>query len=449
MNSHENKINVSTLEAAQNGCKESLSVVIEQTKSKLYTFLYRLTLDYHLSEDLCQETILALMKSIQRLHFDSEAALWAWLFRTAQGKVQHHRRAQGKKHLQQKTLIDMNRISKTITNSDMEPTTGLFRQDVMDTIFRAMDALKLEYRSVIVMRCMNELSYAQIAAILGGTQLRNKMLFYRARRALKQELAHKGMERSHFFGALVAFASVTSLSSKGAAGASLISSASLKVGIPCAILSTAISKVGMVAASIVLLFGLVTGFTPIRAQNPTQPTLSDPYANLHPSFQEDEFAYPSSVIATRDPDRNGFWGIDASVPRPKPSSITCAEVLVGEPSQKERRLILSGGHWIEVGFDGPLIDGPGPDLFYTGWYCPITRVFLTDGVNAVYELERPTCTGNCSRFHIVPFDISGLDLPFDPKAIRIQGVGHWNRFKGFELMSLRARTQNTQSPAEY
>ena len=68
MSSNVTKIGIDAIKAAQNGCPESLSFLTEQTKGKVFTFLYRMTLDYHLSEDLCQETMLNLIKSIHNTY---------------------------------------------------------------------------------------------------------------------------------------------------------------------------------------------------------------------------------------------------------------------------------------------------------------------------------------------------------------------------------------------
>ncbi len=437
-------IDIKVIEAAHNGCQESLSFVIEQAKPRVFTLLYRITLDYHLSEDLCQETMLNLIRSIHRLDFGREEALWAWLFRTAQGKVQHHRRRQATRHAEQTILSHSNGSSTTVVASGSGPATGLFRKEMIDSVVCAMEALKFEYRTVIVLRCMNEMSYAQIAAVLGGTQLRNKMLFFRAKRALRQELTKRGLGRSHFLGALVAFASVTSRHCPRATGAALVHVDLLHVSVAEIIWSAAVTRLGMAVAAGFVILGLITTGVVRRSEATPHPAIPDRYARLAPLLQEDDFAYPSSVIAALSPGGSGFMGLDGAQTRSRPIPVACADVLVGKPRHSDWRLILPEGHWVEVGFDGSIVDGPGPDLFYTGWYCPIIQVSLTGGAGDVYELPIVTCEGNCDCFHIVPFDISGLALSFEPRGIRVGGVGSWYRYQGFELASVRARIRRAR-----
>ena len=47
------QINLDCLRKAQRGCKESRSLLAQQAKPKVYTFINRMTLDHDLSEDLC------------------------------------------------------------------------------------------------------------------------------------------------------------------------------------------------------------------------------------------------------------------------------------------------------------------------------------------------------------------------------------------------------------
>ncbi len=51
------------IKQAQLGDRVSLERLAGLLGPKVYAYIYRLTLDYHLAEDLCQETLLELVKS--------------------------------------------------------------------------------------------------------------------------------------------------------------------------------------------------------------------------------------------------------------------------------------------------------------------------------------------------------------------------------------------------
>ena len=56
------ELTIQTIQQAQAGNPQSLSAVAEQVRQKVYTYIYRLTLDYHLTQDLTQETALEMIE---------------------------------------------------------------------------------------------------------------------------------------------------------------------------------------------------------------------------------------------------------------------------------------------------------------------------------------------------------------------------------------------------
>ena len=100
------ELTIQTIRQAQAGNEQSLSAVAEQVQQKVYTYIYRITLDYHLTQDLTQDTVLEMINSLAQLEVPHTNGFWAWIFRTALGKVQHHFRFQGARRLAQETTSD-------------------------------------------------------------------------------------------------------------------------------------------------------------------------------------------------------------------------------------------------------------------------------------------------------------------------------------------------------
>jgi hypothetical protein len=48
------RLNIQVIRQAQAGNMQSMTAVAEQVRPKVYTYIYRLTLDYHLTQDLTQ-----------------------------------------------------------------------------------------------------------------------------------------------------------------------------------------------------------------------------------------------------------------------------------------------------------------------------------------------------------------------------------------------------------
>ena len=449
MNSSVNHINENTIRAAQQGCRESLAQIADEAQGKVYAFLYRLTLDHHLAEDLCQETLLSLIAAIKRLDFPNDKALWAWLFRIALGKMQHHYRLQGNQRIHQKTRFNAEALTHLPARDETRPDLGLFRRETLETLLQAMASLKEEYRAVLALRCFDELSYAQIATVLGGSQLRNKMLFYRARKALKQHLHERGLGQVGLMAALGVFAWLTRPASQASAEIPALQAASLEVS-GTVLIACALTHAGVLLSLVALLALTWGGVRMLQTSNSgAPPTQAYSEGALWRLPQYNGYSRPTAVH-TYDPDGNGFQGVVGRGPDALVKAVDCADVLVGSAGDRDLSLILEEGHSVEVEFERPLYTEPSkdaPHLFYTGRQCRVLRVFLTDGAGQEMELPQPTClqqndpdSDRCEGYHIVTFNFDGLDIPFVPRTVRLEGVARNRRHGGFELTSVRAMT---------
>jgi RNA polymerase sigma-70 factor (ECF subfamily) len=437
------ELNIQAIRQAQAGNMQSLTAVAEQVRPKVYTYIYRLTLDYHLTQDLTQETVLEMIKALPQLEVPHVNGFWGWIFRTALGKVQHHFRLQGARRLEQKTTSD-DYVLESQASNDNNPLNALVSEEIRKTVLSAMQAIKIKYRNILVLRCFENLSYSQIAGITGGSELKARLLFFRAKHSLKNQLEHHGFKRDHLLAALTMFAGLTLGTGKKAAAKEVVLASSLETGLGVGLAGLLTAKTTIAAACIVIVSGFVV--SRIKQPEPT-PTSEELYSHLYPLLNQVEFVAPSQVVDVNDPDNDGFMSVNLNTPtapaqRLKPDNIM--DVLLNKP---QMGLVLPKDHWVELGFDGPLYDGPGPDLLITTRGCRFyTQVFVTDGLSKVLELPQPQCLRKrvCWHKHIIDFDLTTLDIPFEPRAIRLMGIFSRGRVKGSEFYSIRARIQRTE-----
>ena len=113
----------------------------------------------------------------------SPESFWCWVYRQAFGKVQHHFRDRSR----QRSII-LRVASGLLGQTTDESLTGLnyvTRVELSETILRAMDKLKIEYRNVLILRCFESLSYADIAQVLDCKELHARVLFFAQKVAWK------------------------------------------------------------------------------------------------------------------------------------------------------------------------------------------------------------------------------------------------------------------------
>jgi RNA polymerase sigma-70 factor, ECF subfamily len=205
-------------------CTERLAEVARQ---RLFPYIYRLTLDHDLSQDLLQETLLKMVENMKTL--EQPDRFWNWLFRTALGSVQHHYRKQARTRTTEFSALDPERFSRYMSARHDDGLTRLMRKELSEAVVDGVAALSLDYRSILILRCYEQMSFSEIAHLMGCKELRARVLFFRAKHALSRRLAKVGFRKSLLLAALALFEVVTA--PKEAAAACTVTAASLKVGV--------------------------------------------------------------------------------------------------------------------------------------------------------------------------------------------------------------------------
>lgn len=120
------------------------------------------------AEDIVQEAYLRAFKFFDSFHGEDARA---WLLTIVRNTFNNWYRDN---HLQQRgalfdeeihSLETLNAVGKAYTETN--PETLLMQKDCERLLHKALEALPLEFREVMVMRELEELSYKQIAAIVG------------------------------------------------------------------------------------------------------------------------------------------------------------------------------------------------------------------------------------------------------------------------------------------
>ncbi|MCK4850007.1 MAG: RNA polymerase sigma factor [Phycisphaerae bacterium] len=243
---------------AQLGDQVSLDRLAGLLRPKVYAYIYRLTLDYHLAEDLSQETLLELVKSFsfRKLAFKSAGMFSSWLFRTALGKVQIHFRDQAKR-IMLMSAIHNDVLSRVMSSHHTDGLTALMRKELSTAVFQAISKLRLSYRNVLALRCFEQMSYSAIAAVMDCSEVRVRVLVFRAQRSLKRQLSQYGFSKTLFLTALGLFGRITAPAEASATAP--VTAAAIKVGLAGTLVGAAGTTIGIAAGTAVVATVLAIG----------------------------------------------------------------------------------------------------------------------------------------------------------------------------------------------
>jgi len=160
---------------------------------------------------------------------------------------------------------------------------------------------------------------------------------------------------------------------------------------------------------------------------------------------EGTFEYPCYLIDAYDADDSCWTGMDAEGEYEGPIQVIPEKWLIGPPPSEISGVTLPPDHWVEVQFRGPIIDGPDNDilLIELGPVSEQALIFITDGAGRERLIGIATSgtidSGVGVDQTVIGFDISDVELPFEPRALRILGLDTGGRAPGFDIANIRAR----------
>ena len=305
---------VELVERARRGDRQSLNTLAARARERLRTYVYRLTQNDDLTQEIVQESLLEMCKILGKLQKTDR--FWPWLYGIATNKLHRHYRSE-RAMRNAAASEERRRGSMKEHEGGFE---GLVGEELKQIISNAMQKLRTRHKAILVMRCYDGMSYADIADSMGCSEFGTRMLFVRAKKSLQKELLRNGFGRGSLLTALLVFGKMTA-PSKAAAAQLTIPAAAMKVGLAAGVAGVATSTSGIVsmATAGALTVGAVVATSgpgpaiepPLRGRQAASAVTTSRYAT--PAAVHQQFWYyfpegPQGPVLLRAQDNAGESG---------------------------------------------------------------------------------------------------------------------------------------------
>ncbi len=105
--------------------------------------------------------------------------------------------------------VSRKRLSQYLSEDHDDGLNRAIRKELSETIVDAIARLRLTHRNVLMLRCFEQLSFAEIGEVMGCKELRARVLFFRARHSLSRQLSRRGLGKGLLVAALGVFGALT------------------------------------------------------------------------------------------------------------------------------------------------------------------------------------------------------------------------------------------------
>lgn len=176
---------------------KSLEQALELLQSTVFSFSMKVCGQRQDAEDTMQEVLL---KSVSYLpKFDSPKALMVWLYKVAKNRCLMSRRrskfAPNEALSLEELMPDRRELETLSGNAGGTPETSLMRRESAKRLRQAVQKLPPDYRLILVLHDMEELSDTDIAEITGLRMGTIRVRLHRARLFVRKELAKQDHHR--------------------------------------------------------------------------------------------------------------------------------------------------------------------------------------------------------------------------------------------------------------
>lgn len=159
-----------------------MNEIYEKYSKLVYNYLYSLTKNIEISQELMQETFYSAVKNINK--FNGSCSIKTWLLKIAQNKWKDYL-----KHLKNKQLISFDENIEKMEGILTEPSFegDVLKKESIIFLYKLIHKLDENTREVIYLRLKSDLSFKDIGKIMGKTEEWARVTFYRGKQKLKEE----------------------------------------------------------------------------------------------------------------------------------------------------------------------------------------------------------------------------------------------------------------------
>ncbi len=175
--------------ALQAGEEDAYETLIQRYQTSVYNLVYRLLDDPEDAPDVLQEVFLKVFRKISA--FRAQASLKTWIYRIAVNEALNHRRSFLRHRRQEIALgggeegVD---LADNLADHGPSPFERACDAETQRLIEAALAEINPDFRTVVVLRDLEELSYEEIAEVLQVNLGTVKSRILRGREALRKRL---------------------------------------------------------------------------------------------------------------------------------------------------------------------------------------------------------------------------------------------------------------------
>lgn len=143
---------------AKGGESKAFDALVTRYHRKVYGLASSMLRDHDAADDICQETFIRAYKALSR--FREGANFFTWIYRIAVNLCLNAIR-------NKKRLVPMDEVPESVGSVAPGQEDCAGRKELLDKVNEKLETIHPKYRTALLLRVNEGLSYAEISAVLG------------------------------------------------------------------------------------------------------------------------------------------------------------------------------------------------------------------------------------------------------------------------------------------
>ena len=151
-----------------NGNEESLSILVKRHKRRIFSYLYLISRNKELTEDIFQETFFKVIQTLKKRQYNEEGKFLPWVLRIAKNlMIDHFRKVKKMPSISSVTNDEGERVDifdiipEPISNSKDANEAKEFKELIRNVV----GELPPDQKEVVIMRTYYDMSFKEIAEV--------------------------------------------------------------------------------------------------------------------------------------------------------------------------------------------------------------------------------------------------------------------------------------------
>ena len=172
----------------------SLEQLMDEYSGRVFRLAFGITRNHADAEEVVQDVFVTILHKGDT--FEGRSALSTWIYRVTANAAINRRR--GKRHELEVSIDELPTFegdghrsgsrAYLLADWSQDPERALLAGETRRVLERGLDALPPDYRAILILRDVEDLSNAHVAEVIGASVASVKSRLHRARMALREQL---------------------------------------------------------------------------------------------------------------------------------------------------------------------------------------------------------------------------------------------------------------------